>query len=355
MTAPPDAMAASASPGEARPFFSLCIPAYNRAEYLPALLESIDTQDFDDLEIVVSEDASPQRAQIGAIVAAFAARSRLPVRYSEVVHNLGYDGNLRRLVSLARGRYCFFMGNDDVLAPRALEVVARHLRQHPGVGMLLRGYSWFRGTPEQIVGTVRYTREPLLLAAGREAIATCFRRSGVISGYVIDRDGAAAAVTDRFDGTLYYQMHLTASVLRDRDALVVPEVTVLCRDEVPPDFGVAAAESGRYTPGRYTWQARVHMLEGAMSILAAHEALGRDGMRRLVARDYARHFYPFVMDQLHLPWRDYLRMCRAMARTPVGRFPSFWINCLAARLVGRRRTDALIAGVRAALGRTPQL
>jgi hypothetical protein len=238
-----------------------------------------------------------------------------------------------------------------------LRTTLDHLQRHPQVGLLLRGYAWFRRSPQQPEGTVRYVSEPLLLAPGEDAIAMCFRRSGVISGYIIARDPAHAAATTQFDGTLYYQMHLTAAVLASRPALVVPEVLVLCRDEIPPDFGAASSEYGRFVPGRYTPQARVHMLRGAMQILLAHTAADTAAARRLrtlVARDYARHFYPFVMDQLALPFRDYLAMCRQMANTPVGRHPSFYVNCAIAYALGRRRCDAWLRAIRDLLGRTPR-
>lgn len=334
---------------------SICIPAYNRAAFLGPLLDSIAAQEGDDFEVVISEDASPQREQIRAIAAVHAQRCSHPLRYTEVEHNLGYDGNVRRLVSLARGRYCFFMGNDDLLAPGALEATRRHLAQHPGLGLLLRAYSWFRGAPDNVLGTARYVTTPTLYAAGAEAVAMCFRRSGVISGYIVAREPAQAAATDRFDGSLYYQMHLTACVGAALPALAIPEVLVLCRDQIPPDFGVAPGERDRFVPGQYTPQARVHMLRGVMAILDAHTELAAAGTRDLIVRDYARHFYPFVMDQLALPWRAYLRMCREMARTPVGRYPSFYVNCIVAYVLGRQRTDACLLFLRRLLGHTPRL
>jgi len=340
-----------------RPRLSVAIPAYNRVRFLQALLDSIATQDVDDpadIEVVISEDASPERLQIRTLVKHAQARSRWPVRYAEVAQNLGYDGNIRRLVALCDGKFCFFMGNDDVLAPGALRSTLIHLARHPDVGMLLRGYAVFNGQISNIVSTIRYVDRPVLLAAGRDAVAMAYRRSGVISGYIIRRDEARAAATARFDGSLYYQMHLTASVLARRPLLVVPDVLVLCRDETPPEFGAAPAEQGHFTPGGYSPAARVHMLEGAMAILDAHSDLARDGTRALVVRDYARHFYPFVVDQLHLPWRAYLRMCRAMAATAVGRHPSFYVNCAVAYLLGRRCTDAAIWAARRLLGRTPR-
>ncbi len=344
------------SPAPHRPSLSVCIPAYNRARFLEELLASIRAQG-DDLapfvEIVICEDASPEREQIRAIATAAARLAPWSLRYVENDRNLGYDGNVRRLVALAHGTHCFFMGNDDVLAPNALRTCLAQLQAHPDVGVVLRGYAVFQGQPQHITSTIRYVQCATRFAAGADAVAMCFRRSGVISGYIVARDAAHAASTVQFDGGLYYQMHLTAQVCMRMPALVIPDVLVLCRDGVVPDFGVAASERQHFVPGRYTAQARVHMVRSAFEVLDAHPTLKANGARDRVVRDYARHFYPFLMDQLHLRWRDYFKLCRAMAKLPVGRYPSFYANCLLPYVLGRARTDACIAWVRRKLGRTP--
>ncbi len=346
------------SPPRLRPRVSVCIPAYNRARFLAPLLNSILSQGIEfgeHVEIVICEDASPEREQIRAVIASFQRPAAWVLRYVENPHNLGYDANIRRLVALAQGEFCFFMGNDDVMAPQALRVCLGYLKRHPNIGMLLRGYAIFQTDPQHPSSTIRYVQAPTLLNAGADALALCFRRSGVISGYIVARDAAHAASTARFDGGLYYQMHLTASVCTLLPALVIPEVLVLCRDGTAPDFGAAGIEQQHFVPGHYTPQARVHMVKSALEILDAHPALKTNGARDRVVRDYARHFYPFVMDQLGQPWRVYLKFCRDMAQLPVGRYASFYVNCWLPYVLGRRRTDACIAWVRRRLGRTPRL
>ena len=99
------------------PKFSICIPAYNRVRYLPALLDSIYTQDCNDFEIVICEDVSPERKHIAAIVRNYAERHPDTLRYYENETTLGYDSNIRNLVEKADGDFCFFMGNDDLMCP----------------------------------------------------------------------------------------------------------------------------------------------------------------------------------------------------------------------------------------------
>ena len=47
---------------------SVCIPAYNRADRLPELLDSIVTQDYPHYDVVICEGASPERERIRAVV-----------------------------------------------------------------------------------------------------------------------------------------------------------------------------------------------------------------------------------------------------------------------------------------------
>jgi glycosyltransferase involved in cell wall biosynthesis len=337
-----------------RPFFSICIPAYNRARHLRPLLDSILAQEFTDHEIVICEDVSPERPQIAAIVREYQERHPGRIVYHENGANLGYDGNVRELVARARGRYCFFMGNDDLLCPGALAHVHAVAGRHPDVGFVLKSYAWFDGTPDAVNQEVRYFGDETFLAAGPEAVRVCFRRSGVISGYVVRRDDAHAAATAEFDGTLYYQMHLTATVLARANAVATPMVLVLCRNGEPPDFGNSASEKGKYTPGRYTPEARLNMIGGAMRIARAASRRTGVAVDDAIVKDYANYFYPYIRDQLTLPLRDYLRLWRGFSAMGFGRHPLFHVYFVLGYLLGEGGFDRLTRMVRRALGRSPQ-
>src|SRR5260370_14863600 len=137
------------------PLLSACIPAYNRAAVLPDLLDSILAQDFDDYEIVICDDRSREREEIRSVVDRYRTRTDR-IRYYENSENLGFDGNIREVVTRASGEYVLFMGNDDLMCPGALRRMAAVVQQYPNVGVVLRSYAAFLGTPENIVRTARY-------------------------------------------------------------------------------------------------------------------------------------------------------------------------------------------------------
>lgn len=337
-----------------RPRFSICVPAYNRAKHLGALLDSIFAQDYRNFEIVVCEDNSRERLEIAVVIETYAQRYPKIIRYHENAQNLGYDANVRHLIAKARGEFCFFMGNDDLMCPGALAHVAGILDRYSNVGLVLKSYAWFDSSPEKINQEIRYFGEERRFAGGPEAITVCFRRSGVISGYIIHRDAAQAAATDRFDGTLYYQLHLTASVVAAADAVFTPKILVLCRNSEPPEFGNNSKEAGAFTCGSYTPRARLTMVDGALSIIRHHDQTSDFQLAKAVMRDYANYFYPYIKDQLSLKPTDFFSLYLQFARMGLYRYPLFHLNCLVPYLLGEDNTDIATRVVRGYLGRSPQ-
>jgi glycosyltransferase involved in cell wall biosynthesis len=334
--------------------FSICIPAYNRAKFLGPLLDSIFVQDYKDFNIVICEDQSRERGEIAAIVQDYADRFPGVLHYFENERNLGYDANIRNLVEKATGEYCFFMGNDDLMCAGALSSVAGVLERHQNVGLVLKSYAWFDDVPEKVNQEIRYFTDERVFEAGREAITICFRRSGVISGYIVHRDAAYAAATGKFDGTLYYQMHLTASVLSEKNAVDTPNVLILCRNTEVPEFGNSDTEKGKYVPGGYTPQARLNMVGGALSIIKGFQQISGLDIAEDVIRDYANYFYPYIKDQLTLPPREFVKLCNAYGKLGFYKYPMFYLYCVVGYLLGEGKFDSLTRRIRGYLGRSPQ-
>lgn len=336
-----------------RKLFSICIPAYNRAKFLAPLLDSIYVQNFNNFEIVICEDHSKERLEISKIVETYNVIHSNTIRYFENEENLGYDGNIRNLVEKAEGTYCFFMGNDDLMCPDALKYVADAISKYSNVGFVLKSYAWFDETPEKINQEIRYFTEERLLMAGKESISVCFRRSGVISGFIIHRDTAQKASTFNYDGTLYYQMHLSGEVLTSMNAVAIPKIIVLCRNSELPEFGNSVNEANVYTPGQYTPEARINMISGAIRIAKDLDDRYRINILEDIMRDYANYFYPYIKDQLRLSFSDYFHLYLSFGKLGFFRFPMFHVYFILCYFLGEHLFDDLTRWVRKFLGRSP--
>ena len=113
---------------------SLCIPTYNRGGFIGETLESIVSQATDDIEIIVSDNASQDDTE--AIVRGF--QERFPrITYHRFERNMGADKNFLKVVELATGEYCWFMGSDDKVENGGIATVLANLAKHPDLAGFL--------------------------------------------------------------------------------------------------------------------------------------------------------------------------------------------------------------------------
>lgn len=334
---------------------TVCIPAYNRANVLHPLLESIVSQDFANFEILICEDNSPERDEIRLITLAYAKTTKVNICYHENEKNLGYDGNLRNLIERAEGEYCLFMGNDDLLCDGALSKVAKALIHHADIGVLLRTYAAFDGEPTNIVQTFRYFDKELFFPAGVETISTIYRRSVVIPGMVIHRESARKWATNKFDGTLLYQLYLVANILADRNAVYLPDVIVLYRSGGIPDFGNSAVEQGKFTPKEQTPESSVHFMQGMLVIAKSVEKERGLPIYNAILRDIDNYAYPILSIQGQRSFFVFIRYIRGLIKIGMGRHLFFYIWSFVILTLGTKRSDKLINWIKTKVGHTPTL
>ena len=96
------------------PTVSVCIPTYNRKDYLKEALESIFAQTYQDYEVVVVDDGSTDGTDQMIKEAGY------NVRYYWAEH-IGQAAARNKLIELAQGEYITFLDSDDLLFPNAVQ------------------------------------------------------------------------------------------------------------------------------------------------------------------------------------------------------------------------------------------
>lgn len=104
------------------------VPAWNAEEFLGKTLDSLAAQTWPNLEVVVSDDASPDGT--AAVVEAYARRDAR-FRLVRQPRNLGWIGNANALLREARGDLLLFAFHDDLLEPTYVERCALALEANP--------------------------------------------------------------------------------------------------------------------------------------------------------------------------------------------------------------------------------
>ncbi len=118
---------------------SICIPTYNRSEYLRECLTSIVTSANGherNIEIVISDNASEDNT--AAIVKEF--QKRVPyIRYHRNPNNIGGELNFRFVASLAIAEFVWVFGDDDKMELNAISTVLEKISA--GHDFLICNYS----------------------------------------------------------------------------------------------------------------------------------------------------------------------------------------------------------------------
>ena len=205
------------------PVLSVCIPQFNRTDFLLENLQSLARQSFRDFEICISDDCSNDGGE-PRLVEALSA-SGLDFAYRRNPRNLRYDANLRSAIDLARGEFALLLGNDDCLADDAsVSWLVGELRKIETLGVALTNYA------DHETGALgrRVLRQAVV--SGPDAAARHFRDFSFVSGVVLRTELAQALQTERWDGSEMYQMYLACRIVASGSPLALFERVFVRKD-----------------------------------------------------------------------------------------------------------------------------
>jgi glycosyltransferase involved in cell wall biosynthesis len=114
-----------------RPLVSVCVPVYNAERWLAGALESAIVQTYEELEIVVADNASTDAS---AEIASGFDDPRIRVERSR--KTIGAVANHNRAIRLSRGAYVKFLHADDLLLPTCVEEMVALAREDESIGLV---------------------------------------------------------------------------------------------------------------------------------------------------------------------------------------------------------------------------
>src|ERR1700674_4698489 len=104
------------------------MPLYNAERHLTEALDSLLAQDHEDIELIISDNASSDGTE--AICRTYAARDKR-ITYHRADVNQGAVWNFNRVFELSRGDYFMWAAYDDTRAPTFVSACLSALDAHP--------------------------------------------------------------------------------------------------------------------------------------------------------------------------------------------------------------------------------
>ncbi len=332
----------------------MCIPAFNRSNKLKILLDSIFDQKYKDIEVVICEDKSPERNAIKQVILEYPEEYRKKIQYFENKSNLGYDKNLRNVISKASGEYIILMGNDDFMETNSLRVISDKIHKYQP-GAIIRSYKSFYKEVENSFQIHRYVSKDKLVAYSPEETAWAFYRSVLVSGLVIKTDLAHRFSTDAVDGTLYYQNYIIGRILKESNIVYVPDILVHNRLLDFADFGSSENErKGKWIPGQRTIDSSVYQMGQFFHCAAILEKdLNAPIVQALkrIASAYSFSVLSYHVDKGTGPFLNYMKDLNKIGYRGI----FFYLYGMILLILGRQKSEKLVAVFKAILGHTARI
>lgn len=117
------------------PRVSVAIPTYNASTTIEATLRSVLDSTFDDLEIIVTDDASTDDT-LQIVEAVDDPR----IRWVRNPQTLGAPANWNRALGKANGEFVGLLNHDDLYGPFWLAFAVHALENHPPIGWVATAY-----------------------------------------------------------------------------------------------------------------------------------------------------------------------------------------------------------------------
>ncbi len=219
---------------------SIGITSYKRVNELVRCINSIGTKYVDDIEILVSEDHSPQSAQLKAEVEKMKESSPYDIRFTTNEVNLGYDRNLGAIIQKCRGDYIFFMSDDDIVFEGCIDRLIPILKQNgEKCGVLYGPVIYSRDkTRDRVRSCNGY------ISAGEENAAKYVYDSILFSGLIFKKKFVQDFDASQFVNYNYFQVYLFLQMMFRYGAYYINEPMVVCVGDGENAYGISDSSGG---------------------------------------------------------------------------------------------------------------
>ena len=116
-----------------QPLVSIGLPTFNGAATLARAIESALSQDYENLELVVFDNASTDETEAICLAA---AQQNSKVKYFRRQTNLGAIANFREVLDHSSGEFFMWLGDDDWIDPSYVARCLEVLNEHPDYALV---------------------------------------------------------------------------------------------------------------------------------------------------------------------------------------------------------------------------
>ena len=169
--------------GRAQPVFSVILPTYNRAAYLPRAISSVQGQTFTDFELIIVDDGSTDNTK--EVVRRFQENDPRII-YIDSGQNYGVSHARNLALQTAKGKYISILDSDDMFFPTLLASEYRYMEENSDMAAVTaRPYQLSEdGTTQHYDGEVYANPVMLLFDNEMVHVGAALRRDFLMQNHI---------------------------------------------------------------------------------------------------------------------------------------------------------------------------
>lgn len=326
-----------------KPLLTIGITSYKRVNELIRCINSVKTKFTNEIEILVSEDKSPLSEEIKVVVEKLATESEYRIIFTTNERNLGYDMNLGAIIRKSSGKFIFFMSDDDALAEDCLDEIIEYLRHDEKHGVF---YSPFVYTQNGKMDRVRGENQVILPS---EANAAKYIYDSILfSGLIFRKQFVEVFDSSRFKNHNYFQVYMFLQMMLHHGAYYFRKPSVLCVGDGENAYGISESSGGnKILANRKSVKSNLEFNKTLIKVIRMFDADEGTHIIESFAKQYSLHSYSGLSrarDEGMVYYNEYWKTLNSL---DIKLYPITKIYYILLYIFGRKKTDMMLAGIRA--------
>jgi abequosyltransferase len=179
---------------------SICIPTYNRSNFLSECIDSLldSIHSYENLvEVLVLDNSSTDNTRdvMNSICAKYSF-----IKYFRNSTNIGAEANFFLSAVKAKGRYCLILGDDDKLELSAVKIILNAIEKQKEPALIIMNYSLHSKNFESVLSNSFHNKQNDLYFSNKNSVMDEFGPTlSFISSVVFQREAIGMINIENYD------------------------------------------------------------------------------------------------------------------------------------------------------------
>ena len=298
---------------------SFCIPTYDRPKKLYSLVKDIISCQNNKIEVIIGDD-NPSSDRTQNIIKRFSDRR---IRYFQNKKNLGPELNLLKLIRNAKGRFLYFIGDDDHVEVKVIPWLLKKISENGNITQ----YCGAIGDKRPGKKRIYYEFGEGLLKRGFDSIIKLLFYYGHGSGTVIRKDILDLDKAIKYCNTYTVLHYLVAQAMFAGDTL--------CTNEIFAYKGLDESQRPVLLKEKKWWHPLSGLIITKYRIKIINEIL-KGKLKRFFLRGKKQDIYSYLYRSLSYNTKNYFDSFKNLLEgigiiitiREISKSPVFWINLI---------------------------